>query len=431
MKLANQVRGPVFFIGWIVLALSLSGCEISNKTKHLDNARALHEKSDYRGAIIELKSALQKDSNDRQARALLGELYAELGNGPDAEKELRLAMELGIAREQILPALAKSLLLQEKYQPIIDEIDLPLNLEKAERVKLSLDRGYAWLGMKKIAQAKAEFEMAAGIDGQSTLVKLAQARMAAFDNDLGTAMQMAKQAVEADPKSAEAWSYQGDLFKYMGDIQQAETSYDRAIELRHLNQVDLANRALIRIDMKKFDEARRDIDILQKEAPRFFLTQYAEGVYLYTRQKLLESQAALENSFKLNDKYIYTHYFLGLTHLAQNHLEQADKYLTQFFNEYPASIKGRQMLALTKYNRGEYETARALLLPVIKAGQDDEFVLKLMGSVEIKLKNYPDGLEYLKKLVNLKPKSTDAKIQLGGGYLESNQKALGLAELEA
>lgn len=62
-------------------------------------------------AVIELKSALQRNTDDADARALLGDIYLDLGDGAAAEKELRQAAALG--RQDLSPLIARSLLRQQ------------------------------------------------------------------------------------------------------------------------------------------------------------------------------------------------------------------------------------------------------------------------------------------------------------------------------
>ena len=69
----------------------LSGCGLSTKSdhEHVEEAQKLYQQKNYQGAIIGLKNALQTNSNNPEARALLGKIYAETGQGKNAEKELK------------------------------------------------------------------------------------------------------------------------------------------------------------------------------------------------------------------------------------------------------------------------------------------------------------------------------------------------------
>src|SRR5690554_1972932 len=121
------------------LGLVLTGCDLFHEAtdvEHVEKAKEFLDKSDHQASIIELKSALQKNSSNAEARRLLGESYVSLCDGPSAEKELRRAMELGVVRESVLLSLAEALQLQGKSQQILDEIDAPLSLDAKTRATL-------------------------------------------------------------------------------------------------------------------------------------------------------------------------------------------------------------------------------------------------------------------------------------------------------
>ena len=71
-------------------------------------AEAYFEEGRNNAAVIELKNALQKNGNNQQARWLLGEYYFSEGAYANAEKELKVAHELGQPDSDVLPLLAQA-----------------------------------------------------------------------------------------------------------------------------------------------------------------------------------------------------------------------------------------------------------------------------------------------------------------------------------
>ena len=53
------------------IAFALGGCTGKDASGYVDSAKGYMAKGDYKAAIIELKNALQKDSDNRDARVLL------------------------------------------------------------------------------------------------------------------------------------------------------------------------------------------------------------------------------------------------------------------------------------------------------------------------------------------------------------------------
>lgn len=429
-KFTGKARNRILALS---LGLVLTGCDLFHEAtdaEHVAKAKEFLDKHDYRGSSLELKSALQKNPDNAEARRLLGEVYVTLVNGPAAEKELRRAMELGVAKESVLLPLAEALQLQGKSQQILDEIDVPSSLDVKDRAALTAYRGNAWLAMRKPDKARAEYEQALAIDDRSALAHLGLAALAVNDKELDQAEQFISKALEAEPDLVKAWSFKAQLEQAKGESEQAEASYGKAIELGRTNYVDRANRALLRIALKKMDGAKEDVNVLKKEAPKHFLGHYADGIIKLMDKKYSEAQAAFEESLRLNDRYAPTLYALAVSHLYQNHLEQADAALARFLAAVPRSVKGNQVMALVKFREKNFPAAKKFLTPVAQSLPEDVFTLKLMANIEFALGNSDQGVEYLQKVTELNPDSPATKAQLGLGLIGAGETEKGLEALE-
>src|SRR5438445_12155953 len=110
-----------------VAALSFNGCDrvVSySEQERLQRAKNFQDEGKLQSSVIELKNALQKNPNNAQARWLLGEIYVDLGQAAEAEKELLKAKELGVAEETVKVPLGKALLTQRLYQRVLSDIDV-------------------------------------------------------------------------------------------------------------------------------------------------------------------------------------------------------------------------------------------------------------------------------------------------------------------
>ena len=123
MSMRSRIPACVAAIGFAVLGLNGCGKDKSvSEAEHLERAKADQAQGKYQAQMIEIKNLLQKNPNHPEAHFLLGETYANLGYGIDAEKELRRAQELGIDAERIKVPLGKSLLDQKEYKRVLNEI---------------------------------------------------------------------------------------------------------------------------------------------------------------------------------------------------------------------------------------------------------------------------------------------------------------------
>src|SRR5258708_29306235 len=85
-----------------IAVLSFSGCNRVvdyTEPERLQRARSFRDEGKLQASVIELKNVLQKNPDNAQARLLLGEVYLDLWQSPNAEKGLLKAKQLGAAED--------------------------------------------------------------------------------------------------------------------------------------------------------------------------------------------------------------------------------------------------------------------------------------------------------------------------------------------
>lgn len=435
LEKSNLISRILMLMCGMLLALSIQivGCDLFSSltdVEHVTRAKDFTEKGELRSSVIELKNALQKNPKNTQARWLLGSINVELGYGSAAEKELRKAIALGVARDAVIVSLAESMQLQGKNQEILDEVEPTASLGPEATASFFAYRGDAWLSKRDDEKARAEYQRALQFDNQSALAKLGLARLSSAENDILKALELVSEGLASSPEENKLWSFQGDLYQIQGRANDAEASYGKAIEYRQWNVVDRAKRAIVRIAIDDHKGAQRDIDKLKEQVPNYFQTHYADGLLAFNQKRFGDAQAALEQAYNLNGDYYPTSYFLGAAHLMQNHLTQADEYLSRFVAKNPNSVKGRQMLGLARFRQRKLDRAKRVLLPVLASNNEDTFTLQLMGNIELALGNQDQGLEYLQKVVELNPDSAPNRARLGVAKIMTGDVEFGLQELE-
>lgn len=426
---AARVRGPRLRDGGRRLFLGL--CALwSLAASRVD---ATLDPQAYQAESIRLRNAIQQQPQEPQLRRELGALYLAWGKAAPAEKELRKAIELGMPRDRVQFELAESLLMQGRFQEILDDLAPLALMSETDQARLLAYRGDAWLGLARIDKAKTEYQTALNMAPESSEARLGLARIALTENDREVARKLIAEVVAKNPEDAKAWSLQGALYESMQQPEQAEASYSKAIELKPYSPVEHASRALVRVNLGKFQEAEADLEVLKREAPQLFLTHYVDGVLSLRQGRYAEAQSSLEKAEKLNERFRSVQYFLGVAHLYQQHYFEADKYLSAFVkSQSDAPLEPRLFLATVKLRIKQPGAARALLDGVLKTQPEHPLALKLMSEVEIAEGNVRKGLEYADRAAKLAttPASTAASGQLGEKLLQANEVAEVLASLE-
>jgi putative PEP-CTERM system TPR-repeat lipoprotein len=419
------------------LGAALSGCDAVNETtdaEDLAQAQTQRSHGEYRKSVITAKNALQKNPNNAAVHQLLSQLALDFGNGETAQAELKRAEELGLPHDALLPLLAQSLLLQGKYQDLLDHIAVPAHMDAKDGARLMAWRGDAWLGLQKPDKARADYESALLLDANAALGKLGLARFAQVEGDSAKAFRLAQEAQASEPDNPEVWSYLGEWHEAAGDLAQAEASYGKAIALRPANEFDRTRRVWTRLAQGKLDAAREDVDALKKQAPNHFLTHFAQGLLLFKEQKPAEAQSEFEQVLKLNEGYVEALYFQGVTHFLQGNFLHAQESLARFNTLAPNTVRGLTMMAMVKFKQGDAAGAIQLLVPVVEHFPGNVPALRLLGNIELARNNYARALGYLSRAVEAGAQAAQAKAARGGSGVGEVESAMasdpGLAQTE-
>ena len=415
-----------------ILAL-LSGCdglfnEISD-AEHVSRAQTYLDEGKLTSASIELKNALSKNSNNAQAHWLLGKLHVETGDGLSAEKELTKAKELGVNDDSVLPLLLEALLLQENYSEVLkQDISSVRTDEIIARLKAS--RGLALLAQKETDKARQELDAALLLGSDLPYVLTARARLGAVEENIEEARSYLDKALVQNSTYALAWSLRGDLVSLNDGLEKAVEAYTKAIKNRFNNGGDLLKRSFLLIQLKRYEEAQSDLNLLKARFPKHIGVNYAQGVLYFNQRRLPEAQEFLEQVLKGNNDEMMAIFYLGATHFLQGNYEQAEGYLSRFVTIVPHHIPGRMLLAQIKLNDRKFAETETLIRPVVKSNPKDVQALDLLANALIYQGKTDEAIGLLEKVVKLQPEAAEARMRLGVGLLSKGEKEQGFKSLE-
>src|SRR5882724_8937335 len=144
-----------------VFAARLPGPEAAlaasdESTRYYERAQSYLAKGELKSAVIELKNSVRADPDNAVARYALGVALLQTGDAASAEKELKAARDHGFEEARLVDPLARSFLVQGRYQPLLDTL-----VVKDQSPALSAQilgwRGYAFIGLGREDAAKQSF----------------------------------------------------------------------------------------------------------------------------------------------------------------------------------------------------------------------------------------------------------------------------------
>lgn len=413
----------------LALALLIGGCGAGGQltdTQYVQEAEQAIAKGDVKTALIQLKNALVVNGDNMRARWLLGELQLEAGAGAAAEKELRKARELGVDEEAVLPKLARALVLQGKF----DEVIL-LRPSKSYGPnpdgELLATQAFALLAKGRVQEAEAKVAEALGRVADSPHALTTKAQILLTQDRAPEAEALLRQAVKKSPDHAPAWSLLGDLDSQANKPEAALEDYTQAIDNRENNAEDRLKRALLNIQLERFDQARQDIAALK--AAGMGAAHYAEGLIHFQQRQYKEALDAFALVLKQNPDHFLTSFFAAVANAELGNLEQADTLATRVYAANPQYIPGRKLLALLKARRGDFKEVENLLRPVVQAKEDDVFAMNLLATALLRTGATDEAVGLLDRVAKIQPDSPQAQARLGASLLLGGKQNQGIEHL--
>ena len=223
--------------------------------------------------------------------------------------------------------------------------------------------------------------------------------------DLAIADSLLKESLKVDPSFAPAHIGFSELWLRRGDLNKANTSATKAVQMDEefrswwngLN--DIRN---------KIQNGKRNVQQGQFDAA---ITDY---------ESILEKHPYFPEA----------HFYMGLTKFRQKDIEGAAYYFSEALKLYPDHMKARKGLNnVTKqllnngnkaYKRGDLDKATDFYIKATKYDETFHLAFYQLGVLEKKIGNSENAISYFKKVISIKPDFHKAWFTLGAAYEADN-----------
>lgn len=421
-----------------VLLLSLLlGCsgksEHQNAEQSLSRAKAYYNQGQLKEAVIELKNVIRLNSNNLEARSLLGDLHLSLGDPPSAVKEYRYIQKANGDPTTYMVNLGEALVRLNSWQDLLKQVRPVPGLGYKDRARIYAQQGAAYLGLKKIDAARQAFAKAIELDDSCTPAWLGKAALAIEDGSFASAQQLIRQAREhAQNKEdmAEAWRMTAELARLNDDNKTADEAYRKAIEYTAYKAILQSRQALFRIELGDYVGARENLDAVAKKLPHNPEVLYGYGLLAVREGRFDEALNYLGQLKQIVPNHAQGLFYLGVANFAQGNLEDAATNLDQSLSLMKDSITVHRLLAEVRYRQGKYDDAARVLEPIIAKHPDNPDLQSLMGKIYIAMGQTKQGSELLASALTQKPQNLSDRAKLGLSLIRLGDNNAGLRELE-
>lgn len=422
------------------LLRNLSACSLllisgllyaADTEQYIQEAKAYLEKGEPKAAVIQLKNALQENPTSIEARLMLGKIYLKAGDGASAEKEFDRAKRLNAAKSYWELDLAKSYLLQRKHQEILDNISDDPDNAMEDRVALLLIRGDAFLGLRKFQEARETFNQALTVNIESPEAMLGLVMVDIAENKRTEALNSLDQLLTSYPDNVPALVLRAELNMQTGKSEPALADFNKAISLQENNARALLGRANINLAGGKLEETKKDLAKLEGLVPGHPKLLHLSGAVALLEKDLDKAETLLQQAYNADPNNLQTQTMLGATHFYKGNLEAAHELLSQVLKAQPALLPAIKLLASVQDKLKQPEEVIKLLEPAQKYYSDDAQLMAMLGTAYMQVKRYEEGSALMTKAIEISPDLAAYRTQLALGLLAQGKTGEAISELES
>ena len=424
-------RRHLLILSLLAASLVVSGCGAQNPESLVASAKDYLAKNDKNAAIIQLKTALQKNPNQAEARFLLGKALLAAGDASGASAELRRALDLNHPTATVLPVLARALVAEGQVKKLLDQyasVDLPEPASAAD-LKTSIAVAYARLGNKQQANDALTAALKAVPDFAPAL--LVQTQMLARNGDPDGALQLIDKVLQKSPDEANAWQLKGDLlYLGKGDAAAALEAYRKALGAK--KDLLAAHTAIISVLFGKNDIAagQTQLDEMRKIFPNHPQTKYFDALLALRRHDLGKARQLAQELLRSAPDYSRALHLAGSVEYELGSFGQAEKYLSQTLQRAPNDRTARRLLAHTYLRSGQPGKALTTLLPVVETGAPDAEAFSLVAEAYLQNGDMGKAADYYSRAAKLNPKDVRSRTALALTHLSSGNSDMAFSELQ-
>lgn len=202
----------------------MSACGKKTSDEYIQEAKQFSVENNPSAAILSLKNAIQVDPKSALARFELGQLYIQLKQFENAEKELNRALEYGYDASKVLPLLTKAYHSTGAYSAISKIEHEQAGLTSVEKAEIGYFKVLSLVRLNKLDDARVLIEELASIDTSSVFKGLTAAYIHVVDRNYAEALSQVTQLKEQAPQNAE-------LLKLLAQLYLSLRQTDGAIEV--------------------------------------------------------------------------------------------------------------------------------------------------------------------------------------------------------
>jgi putative PEP-CTERM system TPR-repeat lipoprotein len=414
--------------GLAMVLVALAGCDFWTSTdERIARAATQLDETNYRSAMTDLNTVLEKEPGNARARGLLADLLLRRGDAPAADKELQRALATKPDDRALLDLQYEVLRAQGRYDDMAAALAKDESLTPTRRLVVG---AIVSAGQGNPQQAEEQLAEALRLTPDDPQALLERAALTSV-RDSGAALELTQAIKSAGREQALAMLLRSSLLMARGQPAEAR---DALQELRQANYkfLRVPEQMSLHIAMTEANLALGDLDNAAKSlapmanaAPESLATHYFRARIALMKGDGANAVAESQRALRVAPDHVPSQLLLAAAHLARGSTEQAEGLLTKVLASHPENVAASKLLAQVYLSRQQPDRAAG----VLNAATGDPQVDWLLGAALLQ-SGSADGIAHLERSVAATPDDIARRLDLAGAYISAGtpDKALPLLQ---
>jgi tetratricopeptide (TPR) repeat protein len=423
----NFKSKKIIVVGLSFLALAACQNDQDQAKESLSRGKELLAKGDYASAELELKSAIQGDSNLADSYYTMALLNEQNRNYQAMRENLRQAINLAPDNTDARLKLGKVLLLFNDLEGAANEVDFVLNKLPENSSVLSL-KAAVLIRQKKQAEALPIIDAILKKDPKNTDAISLKASVYMENEDFDEALSLLEPAIDANTKNPSLHLLKLQLNAKRKDIDAVVKDYEQLIKMYpEKGQLKIALAKLL-VYAKKPQEAE---DLLRQYVA-------SKPDYIEPKFVLLSLLASIDETRAMTQFTEYAQQYhnkpkellqLSRWLLLRKKPTEAQELLERIAESrsQPEKLQAKLLLAKMAFQKQDTKTASTLITSILDINSEFLDAKILQARILVSKKNYEEAKTLLTSVFWSNPKSDEtivmlAQIELLAGQLQQADK---------
>ncbi|MDR1410597.1 MAG: tetratricopeptide repeat protein [Spirochaetaceae bacterium] len=375
------------------------------------------------------RSSVERDRAQAQPHYTLGKIAGDLRQWESARDEFKEAARLDGSNFAYFTELARAQFNTGNFAEAVRAYESAVQINPgSESAWYNLGAAYGRLGRQD--NALSAYRKATEVKPDYAAAHRQTGYILSAKGDKAGAIEAYKRCLLYDPGNLAALRELGAAQNGSGDYSGAEASFSRALGLAPDDDQTNYNMALVKIELKKYGEARAFSEKAAAAAPSKALYHYTLGLACESDGDEDGAIAAYAKAASLDQKYVRPRINLGKIFIANNLPSQALTLLLEAYRAEPSSFEVNNNLGAAYQKLEDWGRSVDHYEKAITAEPNNATTRLNLARAHIGAANFNKARDQYRETLRLNPDNADAQFELGKAYVSLGDAVSAKQQLE-